>query len=264
MNDRIQIHQAFILRSVDYRESDRIVTLLTREYGTISALARGARKSQRRFGGALEPFAKIEVTVQSRRSGLWSLSEARLLSSNRRLSDDFSKMGGASFVLELVREILPAHDPSPDVFDLVEKTLSILCGADSTSVLSIVMAAQLEVLAMTGMGLVLDKCSACGRQVPPGKKVKYNPARGGVVCTECGGGPILLSSEAIAALQQLGSCQVTGAAEVFVGPAEIPALEEALTGFLEYHLDRQLRTKTFFFQSIRGNGLAGPSGETAI
>ena len=69
---------ALVLRLVDYRESDRIVTLFTQELGVLGAIARGARSSRRRFAGALEPYAIVRVELTQTRSELWTLEAARM------------------------------------------------------------------------------------------------------------------------------------------------------------------------------------------
>nr|MDQ2647496.1 DNA repair protein RecO [Myxococcota bacterium] len=79
---RTSVHstEALVLRRVEYGDADLIVTLLTLSLGRVSALARGARKSRRRFGGALEPFFTLSVTLEERRSSeLFALREASVL-----------------------------------------------------------------------------------------------------------------------------------------------------------------------------------------
>ena len=65
-----------MLRSVDYGERDRVVTLLSRDRGKLSAFARGARASRRRFGGVLEPFTLVSAELSERGGDLWGLEDA--------------------------------------------------------------------------------------------------------------------------------------------------------------------------------------------
>ena len=76
--------QAYVLSSLDYGDNDRIVSLFSLEHGRIKAFARGARKSRKRFGPALEPFARI--TIQARlKDGLSSLQQADMESTIRKV-----------------------------------------------------------------------------------------------------------------------------------------------------------------------------------
>ena len=109
MSDSTQRTRAFLLRSVDYGESDRVLTLLSEERGKIAAIARGARSSRKRFGGALEPFALLEVSLARGRGSLPRLAEASLLRAYAGLSRSLGRVGAAGFALELSGEVLPEH-----------------------------------------------------------------------------------------------------------------------------------------------------------
>ena len=67
-----RVSAAIVVRLVDYGEADRIVTLMTRDFGKVAALARGARRSGRRFGGGLGLFGVGEAQLTQRRGELWS------------------------------------------------------------------------------------------------------------------------------------------------------------------------------------------------
>ncbi|MCP4600541.1 MAG: DNA repair protein RecO [Proteobacteria bacterium] len=248
MSVRRETSRAFLLRSVDYGESDRIVTLFLREIGKISALARGARKSWRRFGGALELFSLSEVTVVpgQGRSRLWRLEEASLISSHAGLARDLNRIGAASFILELVRETIPEHEPQLNIFSLVEEVLPLFEEAMDAAVGLLAIAAELKILALAGMGVSVDHCNACGRPVPDGKKVRFHPARGGVVCTPCGGGPVTLSASVSTALIALAGLPLSRSAEVTLEIDETAELEGALSSFVDHHLGRPLRTRSLF------------------
>jgi DNA repair protein RecO (recombination protein O) len=229
------------LRSVDYGESDRIVTLFTQKMGKISALARGARKSWRRFGGALEPFSIFEVSLAPGRGGLQNLEEAVLKSAHIELAKDLTRMEAGAFVLELVREVVPECEAQPGIFEVIEEMLPLVSQARGLEIGLIATAAELKVLSFAGVAVSVDRCNACGRKVPENKKVRFHPARGGVVCTECGGGPIILSADAVRALTDLSRLPLLKSTEVKINGADAADVDKALAGFVEHHVERPLR-----------------------
>ena len=90
-----QVHEteALLLRRVELGETDLVLTLFTQKLGRISAIARGARRSTKRFGGALEPFFTLRVRLEERpRSELFSLSEASLLRPRLGLLSELSRL----------------------------------------------------------------------------------------------------------------------------------------------------------------------------
>jgi DNA repair protein RecO (recombination protein O) len=234
---------------VDFGESDRIITLMTEERGKIGALARGARKSCKRFGGALESFTLLEATFGHRKGQLWPLKEATLLEAYPGLAADLSRVQICSLVLELVREMTLEQQPSRSLFSFVRDLLPAVAAFDVSKLEWIAIAAVLKVLDLSGMAVAADHCNACGKKAPRGKKVLFNPSRGGVVCTPCGGGPVTLSSRAAAALADLSKLPLESLAEMDPDPKTAGEIKTVLSSFWEFHLDRPLRAQWFFSHS---------------
>lgn len=242
--------RAFILRAVDYGESDRVITLLCEDLGKVATVARGARSSRRRFGGSLEPFALLDVTLAPGRGELPRLAEASLLRAHPDLAGSLARVGAAGHVLELARETLPERQPEPAVFALVDELLPLIAAADDPGSEALAFAGALRVLSLAGLGVSVERCNACGTPVPPGRKVLFDPRRGGVVCTPCGGGPIVLSAGAagsLISLQRIPLAEIAGSA---VPDAEVlEEIERALFAFFEQHLERPLRSTSFLAQA---------------
>lgn len=234
---------SLLVRSTAYGETDRILTLFTREQGKISVLARGAAKSSKRFGGALEPFSLIETTVQPVTKRIWPLQEARQLKVFIGLSQNLKRLEIASFLLELTREVLPEHQPEPALFDLVLAALAELEQSAEEQTAKLAISAELKILAISGTAVAVDSCNACGRPVPSGKRVTFNPLRGGIVCRHCGGGPLVLSAGAQSALANLARMPLDRISEIELTTDQADELTRALEQFLEQHLGHRFKTK---------------------
>ena len=98
----ICLSQAIILHHTDYGEADRIVTFLTPDQGRLKGFARAARKSRKRFGAALEPFAEVQLHWAARSSGdLVSLRDAELVTLRSGLHSDLETLTLAGYGCEL-------------------------------------------------------------------------------------------------------------------------------------------------------------------
>ena len=238
---------AYVLRRVDYKESDRILTLFTRAHGKISALARGARKSNRRFAGPLEPFVLLEVTLDVPVGGrLRTVRESTLLDGASGLSKRMERLNAASFVLEMLRESIPEETPEPRLFDLLRAILSRLAELDGAPLHKSVTAFQLKLLEQLGTAVTVNQCATCGKSVPEGRPVYFHPGRGGVICTPCGGGPLLLSAAAVSALRALAYGPLEESLKISISDEDEREVERALTAFIEHHLARPLTTREAF------------------
>jgi DNA repair protein RecO (recombination protein O) len=188
--------EALVLRRVEYGEADLVVTLLTRSLGRVSALARGARKSRRRFGGALEPFFTLSVTLEERRSSeLLALREASVLRPRTGLLGNLPALTSAGRVLGWVRRAAPAHTPEPEAWSIVEELLDRLAALEARDADVEVARAGLKLVAAFGWALELERCVRCGKPCPEARPASLDPARGGLVCRECGGARLRVAPE---------------------------------------------------------------------
>jgi DNA repair protein RecO (recombination protein O) len=199
---------AFVLRRTPYGEADLIVSLFTESLGQVSALARSARKSQRRFGGGLEPFHTLDTALEETRGGdLLSLREARVVVPRAGLLGHLSGMEAAGTFLTWVRHAAPAHTPEPMLWQLAqscldqleEMALSEATTSERRSALArLTLAAHgLRLLVACGWRLELEYCVESGQRCPEGKAAMIDPARGGLVSrARGGGGGVRVSGEA--------------------------------------------------------------------
>ncbi len=187
-----------MLRRVEYGEADLVLTLLTRELGKVSALARGARKSQKRFGGALEPMHTLAVALDERPGAeLFSLVEAKLQVPRAQLLASLSALEAAGKALSWVRRAAPPRTPEREPYAALSALLDRLDQApDGESVSLALPEAGLALLCAFGWGIDFERCVRCGRQALATQSASVDPARGGLVCRSCGGARLRLSADA--------------------------------------------------------------------
>jgi len=173
-----------VLRLVPYGEADQVATLFTREHGRISALARGARSSKRRFGGALGHLVVSQLGLRPRTRGdLWTLESAQIVRDFTALAADVAAYAHAGYAVELLLSLTPAEVAEPGLLDLVIGLHHALGAGASASMLR---AFELHLLDALGSAPVLDACARCGRadELDAGG-VLFDPDLGGVVCPRC-------------------------------------------------------------------------------
>lgn len=190
--------QALLLGRIPFGESDLIVHLFTDVTGRISALARGARKSQKRFSGSLEPIHTLKIEVsRSPRGELYTLREAQLKRPRTGLTAHLNTLEAAGKALHWLRRAAPNETPEPHLWQAINLLLDELAEPEGrANAEGLLTAFGLRLLEVLGWGLNLYSCVSCGKPCPPGRAAWINPERGGLVCQTCGGGPIRLTGEA--------------------------------------------------------------------
>ena len=173
---------AFVLRTRNYAESDRIVVLLTREHGKISAIAKGARRSAKRFaGGALEPFQELVVRFDRKPWGsLAFLHESRVLGSNQALAADLDAYAWASYLTELTEVMTVDRDPCRDLYELYREVTSRL-GRENAEPLA--HHYVLGLLDRSGWAPDFASCGVCAEPVTEYSRPILDSRGSGVVCS---------------------------------------------------------------------------------
>jgi len=118
--------QAIVLSTLDYGESDRIVSLFSLELGRIKAFAKAARASRKRFAGSLEPGNRLELTLQIKDDGMSRLERVEAIQCYPGLRHDLDALALALYGCELVEALTPEGHPLPRLYRLLTVLLEHL------------------------------------------------------------------------------------------------------------------------------------------
>lgn len=177
---------AIVLRTIEFSETSLIVTLLTREFGRVSAIAKGARRPKSSFEGSLDLLAVCRVVlIRKTTDALDLLTEAKLIRRFRGAERSLERLYAGYYVAEMLRLLTDDHDPHPDVYDLAISTMSQIDGTGKVSVALLSFDAQ--ALRMLGHAPTTAKCCDCGNEVPRDASLVFAPIGGGIVCNDCRG-----------------------------------------------------------------------------
>lgn len=177
--------EAVVLRHADWGEADRILTLYTREYGKLRAVAKGARKMRSRKAGHLEPFTHITLQL-ARARDLSIVTQVETLDAYLPLREDLMLMGYASYAMELLdRFTYDEEGGNPVIFRLLTETLGRLSlQIEPWLALRFY---EMRLLDSLGFRPQLFLCSNCQREILPEDQY-FSAASGGVICPRCGAG----------------------------------------------------------------------------
>lgn len=227
-------------------ESDRIVEFFTREHGRISAVARGARKSRKRFGGRLDKFNLLEVFVTEKQPGVlgW-LDEVRLIEAFPDMTQDLDKISMAESLLELSSRFSSAGPEGAAVFDRLLGSWRVIHGAELSQ--SGFYLDLLYLFCQQGMLAPLGSCAACGASAREGS---FAPGEGGMLCRKCRPSGETVSNELVALFERLP--RESGAEEIMaLGlPQNAVELRSMARSALDWHAGGPLRALRVWEESL--------------
>ena len=249
--------EAIVLFTFDYSESDVILTLFTSEFGKIKGIAKGARRSRKRFVGALEPPSHISMNFFANgKSDLVRVDDAKLLDGFDPLKADIETVSYGSYFLELVNEMTGEGQTSVGTYSTLLGFLKLL---DAEKCHELV-ARSFEIRFLDGLGLLphLSGCVIC-RETPEGAKNFFSSAKGGMVCTVCAAnagarGLIPLSKGTASFLQAARRFDALKLDRLQPNRELLDESERILDDFIRFQTGREFKTRKFM-ESLRKAGI---------
>ncbi len=255
----MQIHnsEAVILRHIDYGEADRIVSFYTPEWGRLKGFARGARRSRKRFGPGLEPFARVRMHWSGTGAGgrLLTLKEAELVDLHTGLRTDLTAMALAGYGCELVEELQGEEGGHPRVFQLLLAFLAHLSAQGGSSEARLLF--ELRLLELAGYIPHLLHCSECMGPLQA-ETVYFDAARGGSLCPLCAGGSgsLRIGLLTLGTLSRILRAPLDAFDGVRLSERTLTEGEAVMGQAIACHLHKRLKSLVFLEQ-LTGLGLGG-------
>lgn len=232
--------EAIVLRTYPFRESDLLVTLFTRLEGKVRGVARAAKKSRRRFGGALEPLTCIKVTYEDReRQELARLDACEVLQSPLTSEVSYPRAVALGHVAELLDELLPDRDANDAVFRLALSVLKRLRGPEFWLPITYF---DLWMARLMGYLPDISQCLVCGRSLN-GSRAYFHALADGLMCPEH---KRLASSEMPAESRTLAAQMLRAPlsnVDLEFPPGSGAGLRKFLLQTLERHIEKKLVTR---------------------
>ena len=238
--------EAIVLRTYPLREADLLVTLFTRAEGKVKGVARAAKKSRRRFGGALEPLTLVRAHYDDREGKeLCRLDSCDILQSPLSTELDYPRIVALEHIAETLDELLPDREANDAIFRLAVSVLQELPAGEIWIPLTYF---QLWLVRLVGFSPELSACSACGRALN-GTRAYYHVLADGLMCEQhkrLASSQLCRESRAMAAqmfrapVESFSATTANGSAGT--GAERYGDLRRFLLQIIERHIEKKLVT----------------------
>ncbi|MFC4320815.1 DNA repair protein RecO [Litchfieldia salsa] len=175
----LQKCEGIVIRTNNYGESNKIITLFTREWGKVGVMARGAKKPSSRLASITQPFTYGHFLVQ-RTSGLGGLQQGETIKTYRGIREDIFLTAYASYIVELTDKCTDEKKPNPFIFELLLQTLQYIDEGIDLDILMYIY--EMKMLQVLGLSPKLDGCSIC--ESTEGE-FAFSIGEGGFLCHRC-------------------------------------------------------------------------------
>jgi DNA repair protein RecO (recombination protein O) len=241
-----------VIRSFDYGESDRIVTFFTLEHGKIKGIAKGARRSRRRFSNSLDLFCHVRIHFFEKEDrSLTRIDQCDVIEFYPGLSRDIVKMGYCSYFVELVDAMVGEGQAHQGLFDLLRAFLSIVDRMEPKEEMLRIF--EIRLLSLLGYRPNLNSCTRCRKGLDQLEGIYFVPARGGIFCEKCcptGADFLTLTMGTARVLEKLAGTDLSKIHRVRFSPRSLTESREILPRFIQHYLNRELKSLRFL-ESVR-------------
>ncbi len=242
--------EALTLKKATFGEADLMVTLYTREYGKLRAVAKGARRSTSKLVGHLEPLTQLRLALAKGRN-LDIITQAQVLESFTPLKENLEAVSQGLYVAELTDGFGAEDNPNAPLYRLALETLHSLEQNPGNEIP--LRYFELHLLRVSGLMPELQICVECGRDLEP-EGHRFSPNVGGALCPECNPSDANVRPLSLRALKVLRSMQRGRLAEVTRLNLDIDLAQElkSLLGTsIAFWLGKEIRSNSFIEQLLR-------------
>lgn len=251
-----QVTLAIVLRAKPYGESDKIISFLTEKHGKISGIAKGAKRSRRRFVNSLEPFSLVNLRFYERSHGsLAFIQSSDLLLSFPKLLTSLDKISFASYLVEITDGLIGEADQDRLLFQHLRSGLDYL--NENHVSLSFLTSFELKLLSLVGYQPLLDHCKRCGkeRRDHPSSRWHFSLKDGAILCEPCSRlrkETLPLGAAAVEVLTDLQSKSTLVAARRSLPCSVVREIRSVVVRFIQFHMEREIKSAPFLhrFASI--------------
>ncbi|MBL0388345.1 DNA repair protein RecO [Tumebacillus sp. ITR2] len=239
--------EALVLRTIDYGENHKILTLLTDTFGKIAVMARGAKKPSSQLGSISQPFTYSSYLLIISERGMGTVAQAELIDSFRKIREDLFKTAYASYMMELIDRFTEEREPSAGLYLLALTLLSYLADGKDPEILTRL--TEVKMLDVAGIRPELFHCANCGRDVE--SAIRFSVTNGGPLCGDCHSADqraIWIKPATLRLLQVFQTMDVRRLGEINVGDDVRRQMNKVLREYYDEHSGVQLRTRTFLDQ----------------
>ena len=252
---------ALVLRDVNYKESDKILTLLTREQGKLTASARGCRRKNSPIAAGCQLLSWSEMVLYDYQ-GRWSVKEAAAERLFQGVREDVEKLSLACYFAEVTELLAVEGEPCPQLLSLLLNCLHALDQWHKPPEL-VKAAFELKAMCLAGYEPLLEGCAVCGEQRP--EEPRFHLKEGVLHCARCREGvgegiSMPLNDQALRAMEYIAYGDPKRMLSVSVGEKELEQLGNLTEAYLHAQLERGFRTLDFY-KGLRLPAEKLPAGE---
>ncbi len=234
---------AVILKAMKYRETSKIVTLYTRQFGKVSAVAKGACGVKSKFGAALEPMSYVSVVLYRKENrALQYITQCDIIKPFLDLFSKIEKMSVGMCVVELMDAVMHNEEENSPMFRLLVETLDAV-DSSRKNAQNLFLFFEIHLASLLGFKPNFANCIVCGERLSAEAashfSVMIDLSQGGGICGNCARDSdrsTKVTLQAFRVLERLSRCRVDAVTNISLSDTVRSEIADTLHQYLKYHV----------------------------
>ncbi|TVY09644.1 DNA repair protein RecO [Paenibacillus cremeus] len=237
--------QGIVIRSMDYGEGNKIISLFTREYGKMSVVARGAKKVKSRYGSSAQLFTFGDYLFY-KNGQLGTLNHAEIIEPYHKIREDLHRAAHASYLAEMTERMMGDQEGQPFLFDQLKASMTAIQEDKDYEIIDHFY--EMKMLTYAGYTPELDQCMVCRES---SEAVALSIGLGGILCEKCilrDPQAIRISSGVFKLLRVFVQTDVRRLGQIDVKPQTKALLKHIMRSYFDTHVGLRLKSRDFLDQ----------------
>lgn len=236
---KIECVEGIVLSETNYSESSKILNVLTKEYGLIGVISKGCRNIKSKLRGVSRKLLLGKFHIYYKENALSTLINIDVINSFSKTITDLEKISYASFVLELVNQVIKQNDDE-NIYELLKQTLIKIEEGYNPLILTNIL--ELKLLDFLGVRPNIDSCSICGSDKAI---VTLDATSGGYICKNCYQNEGLVSEKTIKLIRMFYYVDIKNITKLELSQETIKEINRFLDDYYDRYTGLYLKSKNF-------------------
>ncbi len=231
--------EGIVLREIEYKDNDKLLTVLTKDYGKITVKARGIKSQRSRLKAACQLLTFSEFTLIEK-LGRYTVTEANVNEMFLRLREDIERLYLATYFAQVCDVVAQEEDPNPQILSLLLNSLYAISKLDKPQRL-VKAAFELRLMCISGFLPDLRGCMVCGKPDPD----RFNITQGALQCASCPSGDDIrmpIRAGTLAAMRYITTCDAKKLFSFQLSEEGAQELEHITESYISTRLERGFST----------------------
>lgn len=238
--------EGIVLKSMEYGEADKIVTIYTKNYGKITAIGKGVRKTKSKFGSSLE-ILTLSAFLFYKGRNIDIISQAEIVESFFSASKEVIKFAFATNCVEIVNKLTEEREMNIGLFGLLKEVLHYLRESNDPKLLTL--SFKWQTMSNLGYRPLLNHCCRCNKSVEDQKQMYFNIKEGGLVCNDCRvkdrEGSVKVSVYFNKLVRKILITPLSTISNATIPDEKIKELEKITNLYITHHSEKSFKTDRF-------------------